>query len=623
MSSPTERRHAHEPPHPPHPATAPGRAAAPGPAAPGPVNAVTHPDPTVVADPAVVADAATTENLLRCWVRETGVPRPADGVLRLDLPAAGTGIEAPVHHWSATGLHRFGPARLRTGTPAAAPLVAALLAAQASAGDHDAVADLTGRVTDSARRTARFLHARTRAPEDPSGTTPFLAAEQALLLGHPFHPTPKSREGLTEAETGQYSPETRGSFPLHWFAAAPSVVRGDSALDRGPGELLAGLAGEKLQPPPGTVLVPAHPWQARDVTARPAVRGLLDAGLLHDLGPAGPDWSPTSSVRTLYRADAPVMLKFSLGLRITNSRRENLRVELRRGIEVHRLLEAGLGRALHAAHPGFSVVRDPAWLAVDAPGDTAGAGDAAPGPTGLDVVVRENPFGDDRRVACVAGLCSPRPDLPARGGRSQLAVLVHGLAARTGRSVPDVTREWFARYLRAVITPVLWLHAVYGLGLEAHQQNTLVELDADGWPAGGRYRDNQGYYFSPSRSTALHTWVPGAGRDLGTYVDDEVVDERLAYYVGLNNMLGVVGACGSQGLADETDLLRQAGDFLAGLAAEHGDRLRLAALLREAPVLRCKANLLTRVHGMDELTGPLESQSVYVDIANPIAQALR
>lgn len=564
-------------------------------------------------DPAAEADRSAVDNLLRCWVRETAVERPADDVLRLELPATGTAVEAPVLYWSSVGWHRFGPARLPSGAPASAAVLAALLGVEAANGDPESVADLTGRVSDSVRRVTEFVRVRAAAPGDPAGTTPFLAAEQALLTGHPLHPTPKSREGLTDAEAARYSPETRGSFPLHWFAADPSVVSSDSSLDRSAEDLLADLAGEGPARPGGTVLVPAHPWQAQDAVHRPAVRALLDAGLLHDLGPAGPHWSPTSSVRTLYRPDADVMLKFSLGLRITNSRRENMRSELHRGIAVDRLLTAGLDRALRAAHPDFAIVRDPAWLAVDT---APGGGDG----TGLDVVVRANPFPADAapQGLCVAGLVSPRPDLP--GGRSHLAALVHALAERTGRPVAEVGEEWFARYAERVVGPVLWLYATYGIGLEAHQQNTLVVLDEDGWPSGGRYRDNQGYYFSPARSDALYGWVPGIGRDLGTYVADEVIDERLAYYVGINNMLGLVGALGSQGLADEARLLRRADRFLAGAAGEHGDRLRLAALLRDEPTLRCKANLLTRVRGMDELTGPLEAQSVYVDIANPIAE---
>jgi hypothetical protein len=35
--------------------------------------------------PAEVADAAATEQLLRCWVRETGQPLPPEGELRIAL----------------------------------------------------------------------------------------------------------------------------------------------------------------------------------------------------------------------------------------------------------------------------------------------------------------------------------------------------------------------------------------------------------------------------------------------------------------------------------------------------------------------------------------------------------
>ncbi len=34
--------------------------------------------------------------------------------------------------------------------------------------------------------------------------------------------------------------------------------------------------------------------------------------------------------------------------------------------------------------------------------------------------------------------------------------------------------------------------------------------------------------------------------------------------------------------------------------------------------LRCKANMLTRLHGLDELVGPVDTQSVYVTITNPL-----
>ncbi|GGX16408.1 hypothetical protein GCM10010297_42340 [Streptomyces malachitofuscus] len=477
-----------------------------------------------------------------------------------------------------------------------------------------ACTDLVSRVADSVRRVATFVAERRKDPADHPDL--FLAAEQALVLGHPLHPDPKSREGLTDAEAEHYSPELRGSFPLHWIAVAPSLLATDSAwTERGrpvtAPSLTARLAGAGLLLPDGYAALPVHPWQLRHVRHRRATAALLDAGLLRDLGSRGAPWHPTSSVRTVHRTGAPAMLKLSLALHITNSRRENLRKELHRGVEVHRLLRTGLSQQWRAAHPCFDIVRDPAWVAVNAPD-----GDPVPG---LDAVIRHNPFRPQDDVVCVAGLLSPRPRPGGGAMRSRLAGIVTRLAARTGRPPGAVAAEWFLRYLEHVVRPVLWLDGTAGIALEAHQQNTLLLLDADGWPAGARYRDNQGYYFRASRRTELDARLPGIGEHSDTFVPDDVTDERFAYYLGINNVLGLVGALGSQGLADERLLLAAFRRFLTevrtGPARTQGT---LPARLLDSPRLRCKANLLTRLHGLDELAGPVDTQSVYVTIANPL-----
>ncbi|MEU5664950.1 IucA/IucC family protein [Streptomyces longwoodensis] len=598
-------------------------------------------------DPHTAAQAATTENLLRCWVRETNLPAPLTNVLRIPLPASGTALLVPVRYWSPTGWHRFGPPRLAKAPLACPPAdpvtVAALLAresaeeslrAQAEAGSTSTTTalpvghgdapssthgiDLVARVADSARRTATFIADRRERPADEADL--FLAAEQALLLGHPLHPTPKSREGLSDTDARLYSPELRGSFPLHWLAVAPSVLASDSAwTERGrpvPAPLLtARLAGAGLPLPEGWAALPLHPWHLREARHRGEVAALFDAGLLRDLGPYGPPWHPTSSVRTVHRSGAPAMLKLSLALRITNSRRENLRKELHRGVEVHRLLRTGLAQQWHAEHPDFDIVRDPAWLAVDSPDGTP--------VTGLDVVIRHNPFAPADDVSCIAGLVSPRPHLHPHSAatvmRSRLAVVVRALASRTGRPVGAVAAEWFLRYLHHVVRPVLWLDGEAGVALEAHQQNTLLLLDRDGWPAGARYRDNQGYYFRASRRAELEARLAGIGEQSDTFVSDEVTDERFAYYLGINNVFGLIGAFGSQRLADEHLLLAALRRFLQDAASgPHRMRSALPARLLDSPVLRCKANLLTRLHGLDELVGPVDTQSVYVTIANPL-----
>ncbi|GAA4820529.1 IucA/IucC family protein [Streptomyces ziwulingensis] len=589
------------------------------------------------------AQAAAAENLLRCWARETDAPAPADGLLRIPLPASGTALVVPVRHWSPTGWHRFGAPRLadapEPAPPADAVTVAALLARESPAGPDHAGTDLVARVADSVRRTGAFIRDRRDRPAGPHDL--FLTAEQSLVLGHPLHPAPKSREGLSETEGRLYSPESRGSFALHWMAVSPSVLATDSAwTERGrpvPAHRLTGRLGPASDSlPDGYALLPLHPWQARELRHRPATEALLDAGLLRDLGTRGSPWYPTSSLRTVHRTAAPAMLKLSLGLHITNSRRENLRKELHRGVEVHRLLRGGLAGQWRAAHPGFDIVRDPAWLAVDGP-------DGEP-LRGLDVLIRHNPFLPSDDVSCVAALVAPRPRVPgadaapagprshppgegsagdgawlAAPSRSRLAETVTRLAERTGRPCEAVAVEWFLRYLEQVVRPVLWLDGEAGIALEAHQQNTLVLLDSDGWPAGGRYRDNQGYYFRESRRDELAARLPGIGVLSDTFVSDEIADERFAYYLAVNNVFGLVGAFGSQRLADEHLLLGALRRFL-GAAAGGPRRLcgGLPARLLDSPTLRCKANLLTRLHGLDELVGPVDTQSVYVTITNPL-----
>ncbi|WP_346777187.1 IucA/IucC family protein [Streptomyces sp. HNM0575] len=640
-------------------------------------------DPARTADDAATGNLlccwVRERNIPRPAGRGAGSDAGTRETLVLAMEASGVTLRVPVRHWSPTGRHDFGPPLLDGAPAGAAPLdavtLAALIAREAahlgggraggasadgsgrgnspavdgcwdahgadapiqdpdgspverrdggpSASGAAGAADLVARVADSVRRTAGFLAERRAAPEPPPGHGPFIEAEQSLVLGHPLHPAPKSRQGLSDDESAAYSPEVRAAFPLHWVAVHESVLACDSAWTErgrtvGAAQLAARLAGETVTSrlPSGTVPLPLHPWQARRLAQRTDVARLFADGLLQDLGEAGGPWHPTSSVRTVMRPGGPAMLKLSLALPITNSRRENLRKELLRGLEMHRLLRSGLGAQWRAAHPGFDIVRDPAWLGVDGP-------DGLP-VTGLDTVIRHNPFGPADDAVCVAGLTAERPSPVAPYGRlrSRLADVLEGLAARTDRPVRTVATEWFLRYLDAVVRPVLWLDAHAGIALEAHQQNTLVLLDEEGWPCGGRYRDNQGYYFRESRRDALQQRLAGArlGVDSDTFVGDEVADERFAYYLGINNVLGLIGALGVQRLADERVLIAAARQFLRTRARGDGDGpvSALPELLLESPTLRCKANLLTRVHGMDELVGPVDTQSVYVTVANPL-----
>ncbi|MFC0625351.1 IucA/IucC family protein [Kribbella deserti] len=568
---------------------------------------MTHPANTGPTEAEHISVEAHLNAVLRCWTRETGIA-VQPGRLSIELPISAITITAEVSHASRTGLHQFSRVQVRTasgGVVPADPAELVRLLAEEIRSEPGEVADLVSRTAESVRNVTTFVGASGSA-RSPMGR--FLDAEQALLLGHLNHPAPKSRDGLEGVELATYSPELGGAFQVHWFAADADLVSADQVagapslqgLDAL--QLMAALAG--TTPEPGTVLVPAHPWQAADAVRRPRVAALLASGRLKALGPLGAQWYPTSSLRTVYHPDLPVMLKLSLGLRITNSRRESTRTELRRGLEINRLLDAGYAGETKQAHPRFAIVRDPAWVALDEPQAQGG-----PALTGLDVAVREVPPGIDS-YACLAGLVAPRP-----GGLSRLGEAV----ASQG---PDAAQTWVATYIDEVLVPMLHLYAATGIGLEAHQQNTLVKTDVAGRVAGGAYRDNQGYYLASSYLDGLLK-VSGESDSTLAVVEDPIVDDRLTYYLLHNQALAPVGCLAMDGLADENDLLAVVRDrldaALPGLKAAGPDGDRLARRWLTAETLPCKANIATRLKGIDEVVAPLDNQSVYVDVPNPLA----
>lgn len=584
--------------------------------------------------PRQIAEYATMQSFLNCYLREMGgaqIVEPGSQVLgaaieasrliRCSLPHQGIQVLAPLRYWSPTGRHRFSfPLYYRAvGQKGPLPLdyitMAALLAKELILSGHDAGSadELLLRVIQSCRNIATFVETRQCDLERLYGVEfTFADAEQSLVFGHPLHPTPKSRQGIADEDLALYSPELNGRFPLHYFRAHRSVVQEDSAHPQTATALIKRelVKDPEVDPafkssycdPDDYALIPAHPLQASLLLREPAVRELIGQGLLAYLGAQGRAYLPTSSLRTVYHPDATFMLKLPLRVKITNSLRVNKRRELERGVEIHRLLDSPIGRDLRERFPRFHIVRDPAYITVALPGKAE---------SGFEVVLRENPFhGSDAADATpVAALCQDH----LGGGRSRLAAIIDHLAREEGRPAREVSRAWFRRYLEISLRPILWLYLTYGIAVEAHQQNSIVQLRA-GYPDRFFYRDNQGYYYRRSAHDALERILPGLSAKSETTCEDAVADERLRYYLIINNLFGLINAFGTAGLVDERVLLAD----LRGVLEAAGASTSFVRTTLDEPVLRCKANLLTRLHDMDELTGPLASQSVYVPIVNPL-----
>jgi spermidine-citrate ligase len=582
-------------------------------------------------DALAAATAAHSEALVNCYLREAAPNQVGETGGELVLPlAGGLRVVVGVRYRSRTFRHRYRwPAQLVTADGATSdldfPLLAALLLRELHRDGHAAApATLLARMLESLDNVAGFLAPRRDEVDRLWSAAPlgFVDSEQALLLGHPLHPTPKSRSEMSPADRRTYSPETRGRFRLHWLAVQPDLVRHASALGPSAPELFEKLCRDDLEAEPlaglgERVLLPAHPWELEHLRHDPAVAALLDSGAVRDLGPLGSPVTPTTSVRTVCRAGWPWQLKFSLHVRVTNSLRVTLPKELDRAVEAARLSRTEVGRQAGEIAPTFRFVHDPAYLTVQAGGTVL---------DGFSVLLRENPWPADADVTAVTTLCQDHPF----GGISRLGAIVGRLAERDGRRPDEVARAWFARFLDVAVVSLVRLYADLGLCFEPHQQNTLLELDADGFPERCAYRDSQGYFHRELAHADLVRVIPGLGEASESIFPEDLADERLVYYPFMNLTLGVVNALGAAGVAgggegvdghviDEGVLL---GDLRRCLEAERARPTRYPTTLLDRLLdderWPCKGNLRTRYHDMDELVGDIETQSVYVTVPNPL-----
>jgi siderophore synthetase component len=558
------------------------------------------------------ADAAA-ETLLNCYLREGGVWRPVaagdvpqlaeegdEWLAVMPFPNERTMLLAGIRHLSPTQRHRFRlPAKVAMagGSPWTVSLdtLAGMLADElgdTGLGDELSAPGSRGpdptfllaRVRESVATASTFLRAREDdiealfAPEPLS----FIASEQASLLGDIAHPTTKSRWEMSPEQVEAYAPETAARFALRWLAVDPALVEHDSAtgvtapqlterLLRDDPAVDAAALDAALEGLGERVLLPVHPWEFEHLREQADVAALIAEGLVTDLGELGSAVTPTSTVRTVYNAEWPWQLTFSLHVNLTDGMPIARPRELERAVDAARQLSGDVGEQAAQLAPEVVLLSDPAYIAVRRDGELV---------EGLSVQLRENRWrGDsDIDVSAVGILAQDHP----YGGASRLAQIVTRLAADGGRSEEEVAREWFRRYCDVVIAPLVRLHLGVGLAIDADQRTMLLELE-DGWPARAVLREGHGYL------------EPGA--DAGAAIEALVP-------------LAVINALGVAGLASEQDLL---GDLKAVLERERdrGGRYPTTLLdhLLDEPTWRCAAPLRRRLE---------DREDVFATIVNPL-----
>ena len=563
---------------------------------------------------AELAEHAAAERLVNCFLRESGVdPVVVGSTATIPFARTRRTVIGSLAYRSPIGHHRFRPGfTLRTGEPIGstelARLVTAELGSSLAATDHDAFATLAA---DSAGKTRHFLE---RLPltgtVDPwHAPNPFLAAEQSVRFGHPFHPAAKASIGFTDRDLDEYAPELGSSFPLHWLAVDPALLaedRLDTVRSLDPPPALCDAAAAPLGPARATwPLLPCHPWQAEHLAGLPAAAELLAAGRLVALGPLGGDVHPTASVRTVWDPASGRQLKLPLSVRITNFVRENSPEQLRRSVDASRAVAAigDLDAAVDGPAGAFAVLAELGTRRVVAP-EGYPAADAAALAAATGVLYREGPP--------VAGSASPmvlaallEPD-PIDGVPPIIRAVQHaGGGDGTGRA-------WLERYLTLSLRALTRLLVRRGIGLEAHTQNSLVALD-DGWPVRFVVRDLEGASLNRDHPLAADTFEPMISAGSPALYGETEVWRRFAYFVLVNHLGQLIATLAEHLGPSERELWALAGEVLADEAVRHGVEAAAAPLrpLLDSADLPAKANLVSVLEGHGE-------QPTWIAVPNPL-----
>ncbi|WP_175636269.1 GNAT family N-acetyltransferase [Pedobacter ghigonis] len=573
------------------------------------------------------------------WTRYAGIPKydaplanylstKSDRLhLRFDFSSIGYEVYAPLKFYADSGRHVFNfpvVARdIETDAITAIDIYRFMeLAVQFSSTEFpDAAADLVKqRLTNSVENLQQFLSFFLQNGKPVNfAKMNFISAEQSLFLGHNAHPLPKGRSGFNSTdELFKYSPETKGSFQLSYFLIAATNINEKNAegfdiTDFFRIELLETANTETitiLDRYPNHKVVPMHPWEADYLLDQPAVQAMQAEKLLIYLGQFGDTYTPTSSVRTVYNAASDWMLKFSLHVKITNSQRVNLVRELHRGYDVSKLLKTTLGKAAKAEFPEIEFITDPAFITVNYQGQNI---------DGFNISIRHNPFkGEEaeKNVTLLAALCQDG----LLGQKPRLVHVIEEASISKNKSLAHTAVNWFKQYLHLCVAPIVGLYNHYGMAFEFHQQNVMVELDKDFYPAKLYFRDNQGYFFSESKAEALQQAYPEIAAESGSIVPNEYIIPKLTYYLLINNILGVVNALASNNLADEKTLIDLV--YLEFKQFENSDTTGLVDYIINRRSWEVKGNLLTNLCNIDEASAPIDNPAIYREFPNPLSKYL-
>ncbi|EPF7752305.1 IucA/IucC family protein [Vibrio parahaemolyticus] len=389
--------------------------------------------------------------------------------------------------------------------------------------------ELIEQLENSVLVTEQFLNV---APK--SHHNEFIASEQSLIWGHTFHPTPKSRSGVTMDDLLAFSPEVGAQVPLYWFEVDTSLLDVlSSDGDANPAQRMLQQLAPQHTTSNGKTLYPCHPWESYTILSNPSVKRAIEQGKITPLGLGGEKMQPTSSVRTLYHPDMDWFAKFSINVRLTNCVRKNAWYELDSAVQLTSILKPiRENEQLH--NPVFKVMTEPYATTLNLESVAEhNWDDNTKARESFGILYREN--------FSLSEVDILKPTLAGalfaydKNGNSCIAQRLKNKARTTQNRYSDIATLWFERYLHCLIPGVFNYYFKHGVAFEPHLQNTLIGFEQE-MPCCVWIRDLEGTKLLPEFWPAETLTDLSERARQSVYYSREQGWNRIGYCTFINNI---------------------------------------------------------------------------------------
>ena len=299
---------------------------------------------------------------------------------------------------------------------------------------------------------------------DASQLDPLLYSESLAVEGHPTHPLSKTKLPLTEEEVAAYSPEFEKTIPLKLM-----LIHKDYAGVTSPVEDTQMILNQvipdyryKLRAfiePLGLSLddyyvIFVHPWQYEHVILHDYIEWIDRQILLPT--PYNIDSKATLSFRTMDLVGRPYHIKLPVNIQMTSAVRTVGPVTTVDGPRLSYQLQG-----LFQRFPHMQIAKEPYGIYAHTEDDRARQ---------LACIVREKPTFTQNGISVVSA------SLVNRNPVDQQVIVDSYLEWLREDVTPQTIQRFITEYARQLVRPLIAYIQHYGVALEAHMQNTVVNL---------------------------------------------------------------------------------------------------------------------------------------------------